>query len=269
MTAPTTTTRDEGGFALLVLIGLVGMASVGILLAVQRFVPPLADVPVRAVAGLERARTLARDAFVADGAFPADLTALAATGGAPADDGWRRDPWASPADLDYAVTATGARTRTRGPDRTLGTADDDTGVALAEPLLRVRQRGRLRLQRALFAASTFCTVPAMSPAERSAMVAALRDYAVARRAWLAADATERTNLTTRLTTATSTVQGLRSLHLCAALPTFLVGPGGLMERLGMPDALCVDGRNAPLVRDDTVGVVAVGWDVTGGTDDDM
>lgn len=268
MSAPAPSRHPEQGFALLILLALMGVAGVGLLVVVERFVPPLADVSTRVTASLDRARATTRDAFVASGAFPADLAALVAAD-THGDDDWTADPWQPASSLDYAVTGPGVRLRSRGPDLTLATTDDVVAVVAAEPLLRLRQRGRLRLLRAVFAASTYCTAPSMSPTSRATMRAALRDYAMARRTWLGADAATRTTLQTRLDDARTTVAALRTANACDPLPTFVVGPGGLMGQLGMPDAIAVDGVGATLLRDATVGVIAAGRDATGGTDDDM
>ncbi len=109
----------------------------------------------------------------------------------------------------------------------------------------------------------------MSAAEEASMVAAMRDYAIARRQWLTADATTRVTLTTQMNTAAATVSALASSHACTPLPPAVTGAGGLMEGLGMPDGKAVDGIGANLISNATVGVLARGADATGGTDDDM
>ena len=99
--------------------------------------------------------------------------------------------------------------------------------------------------------------------------ARVRDYAIARRQWLTADAATRATLTTRMSTAAATVSAIAGAHGCAPLPLAVTGAGGLMEGLGMPDGKAVDGLGAALLLDATVGVLARGSDATGGTDDDM
>lgn len=268
-TRPSSGDDPQRGFALLVLLGVVGFGSVGILLAVQSFLPPLADVPVRAERNLETVDRAARFAFRTGGAFPANLTALIAATHLDGNGDWRIDPWASPTDLDYRRVTAGANVRSRGRDKRLGTADDVAAVVLAEDLVRVRQRARLRLIRAVLSRSQYCSTPSMTPADHDAMRAAMRDQATSRRAWLTADAPTRVSLQATLTASAATIAALRSTHACPPIPNRVVGAGGLMGQLGMPDSRGVDGIGRRLLRDVTIGVVAAGFDRTGGTDDDM
>lgn len=260
---------SQAGFALLVMLALVGIGSVGVLLAVQTFLPPLSDVNARVEANLGVVESAAREAFERSGAFPADLAALATASGLPTDGGWRNDPWGAAQDLDYRLMASGLRIRSRGVDRRLGTADDVQFDVPAEGLVRVRQRARLRLLRALLLRSPFRSAGTMSVGEQASMRTAMHDYAAARREWLTADTAARALLTTRMAAATVTINALVAAHACPALPVALTGAGGLMEQLAVPDTCGVDGLGRALLANAALGVIAAGNDRVGGTNDDM
>lgn len=261
--------NDQAGFALLVLLGIVGVGTMGIVLAVQSFLPPLSDAVGRATANLDTVATAAREAFVRDGAFPGDLDALATASGLRDDGPWRGDPFGHGQDLDYVVTASGLRVRSRGDDRVLGNADDLVVDVPAETGVRVRQRARLRLVRALLVQSAFRAAGSMSAAESTQMRTAMRDYAIARRQWCTATSSERLALTTTMATAAATITALQTVHGLTALPAGVTGAGGLFETLGLDDARAVDGKGQAFLADAVLGVVAVGNDGIGGTDDDM
>lgn len=262
------------GFALLALLGVIGIASVGLLFAVQRFVPPLADVAVRVQSNLDVVEEAARDVFSRTGAFPASIDALASVGGLRADGAWRVDPQGQGNDLSYQVTATGIRVRSRGPDRLLGTADDEVRDVGAEPLVRMRQRATLRLIRSVYlselqgAVDAAIALGALGTSSRSALAAALNEYAAAKREWLKATTLQRATLTVRMTADAAIIDAAQTLAGWST-PSAVTGAGGLMERLGMPDSLAVDGVGRPLQVDARMGVVAAGYDGVGGTDDDM
>ena len=259
----------EAGFALLALMGVIGVTAIGLLLVVQPFVPTLRERATSTDENLRVAVDAAKAAFRSDGAFPADLDALAAAVALDPDGGWRHDPYGSGEDLDLRTVASGLQLRSRGPDGRLGTADDVTFGVSGETALRGRQRMRLRLLRAVFTRSPYRHADTMSPAEEVAMAAAMRDHARARRRWLGADATERASLTDDLAAAEGTITTLRDAHALPALPGAPTGAGGLASMLGVQDWRVVDGRGAALLLDPVLGFVAVGWDGTGGTDDDM
>jgi len=261
--------RDERGFALLALLAVVGVASVGAIVAVQRLVPAASRNVVDTEDRLDTVTRSARFAFRRNGAFPANLNTLATVAGLDTRATWRTDPWMPPNDLNYRVTNTALTVRGRGADRRLNTADDRTVVVATENLVRARQRGRERMIRAVLLRSQYCWSATMSPAACDAMRAAVRDNARARRAWLTADAATRTTLQATLTSTASTVAALRATWSLSAPPTRIVGAGGLMQRLGMPDTRATDGLGRRFVRDVTLGVVATGADRRGGTDDDM
>lgn len=260
----------ECGFALLVLLALIGAGATGILLAVNHFVPVLADTDERLQADLGTLQQAATEAGLRSGAFPADLDAVATVIGLPATGHWRRDPWDPAQDLDYVVAASGLRVRSRGPDRQLNTADDVQVLVADEVLLRPRQRERLRLLRAAFCRELqqqLAAVGAVSPTGAEVRDA-LRDAAAAQRAWQGADTTERAVLAGRLGAAAVVVAAAKTA-VSWVEPVALTGGGGFMERIHAADALAVDGKGQPLLMHTTLGVIAVGDDGVGGTDDDM
>lgn len=260
---------DEPGFALIVLLAVVGIGSVGLLLAVEAYLPTLRERQALSVGNLQTAQAAARTAYRRTGAFPVDLDALSTAAGLDVDGSWRRDPFGHGEALDYARVGADLRLRSRGVDRQLGTADDLVLDVAAETQLRVRQRLRLRVLRAVLLRSSFRLAGSMSAADVVQMRNAMRDYAVAKRRWRTADAATRVTLSTTMADATATVSALASVHALTALPVALTGAGGLMDRLAMEDARAVDGAGAPLLLDPVVGFVAAGADGTGGTDDDM
>lgn len=260
----------DGGFALLVLLIVIGAGATGILLAVNHFVPPLSDISQRVAADLTVVQRAAAEAFGRNGAFPADMNAVAASVGQPATGDWRRDPWDPARDLAYTVTGTGLQIATRGPDRTSGTADDVSFTVLQEPWVRLRQRTRLRLLRASYLAELvrgLAVAGATSPTTAQ-LRAALRDAAAAQREWRTATATQRATLTTRLVAAAAVVAGAKTAASWIE-PAAVTGAGGLMQRIRTSDTLAVDGLGRALQLHTTLGVIAVGSDGTGGTDDDM
>lgn len=259
----------QAGFALLVLLAIIGAGSVGILLAVQSVGNPFAERPQRTERNLAVADQALRVAFRANGAFPASIDALAAAAGLDPDGDWRQDPWFAPNDLDYGNVTGGKRARSRGPDRRLNTADDQSAVVGGESLVRARQRGRLRMIRAVLLRSQYRLSGTMTPTDVAAMRTATRDHAIAQRAWLTADAAARAALATTLTATASTIETMRVTHGMPALPNRVTGGSGLMARLGMPDWKAIDGNGRNMVIDTSLGVRAIGYDRTGGTDDDM
>jgi hypothetical protein len=260
---------DERGFALLAVLSIIAAGSLVLLAAVQRLVPPLAGRARLVDDRLAVCQEAVEIAYRRNGAFPANLTALATPAGLDANGVWRRDPSGFAVDFAYNRNGTRVQLRSRGPDRRLNTADDVIETIPAERPLRTRQRGRLRMLRALLLVSPYRTSGTMTADDRTAMHDAMRDYAIARRRWLGADAATRAVLTTTMQGAATTISGLVASKGCAALPTALRGAGGLMTAIGSTDAAAVDGRGAALVRHTVLGIAAAGNDRTRGTDDDM
>lgn len=257
-----------GGFALLVLLGIVGVGSVGLLLAVNSFVPPLAGRPAQVDAALGVVANAARSAFARAGAFPADLDQLAAIAGLPVAGAWRRDPWGAAQDYDLGIVGGNLRLRSRGPDRRLGTTDDVVVQVVGEDLLRCRQRARLRLLRAVYARTLQDAVDAVGGPAPNGLQAAVRRLSAARRAWFTATPAERAVLGLQMATDTATIAAAQAFAGWT-LPMAVTGAGGLMERIGKPDATAVDGAGRALQLHPALGVIAVGSDRVGGTDDDM
>lgn len=268
LAVPSTRER-QAGFALLVLLGLIGVGSLSVVLALQAFRPPFAERSAAADARLATVQAAARAGFRGTGAFPADLDGIAAAASLPSAGPWRVDPYSAALELDYAISATGVRVRSRGPDRLLGSADDIRCDVATETQLRARQRGRLRLLRAQLLRSPYWLAPSMTASDAASMRTAMRAAAVATRQWFSATASERTALSATLAAAATTVAGLRAVHGLPSLPPALVGAGGLMQALGTSDARAVDGQGAAMRVDALLGVACVGADGTGGTDDDM
>jgi len=107
------------------------------------------------------------------------------------------------------------------------------------------------------------------PSDADQMRVAMRDYWIARRRYLTADAATRTQLQATMTAAAASVAALAAAHGLTALPSNMTGNGGLMQALGMPDSKATDGIGGTFIINATIGVVARGADATGGTDDDM
>jgi type II secretory pathway pseudopilin PulG len=260
---------DQRGFALLVLLAVVGIGSAGVLLAVQGLARFVDDRRPRAEANVAFVAAGAHAAFVATGAFPASLDALAGSRGWQTAGAWRTDPYGAGADVEYRSQTGGRRVRSRGFDGRLGTADDVRVDLAAEEPLRLRQRGTLRLLRARLLASPFRSAATMSTTDRQDLRQRTRDYANARRAFLTAGAAERAVLQATMDAARTAIETLCTAHGCPPLPTRMTGASGLPRRLGLPDSRAVDGLGRRLLPDPAVGFVAAGNDRTGGTDDDM
>jgi hypothetical protein len=260
---------DERGFALLAVLSIIAAGSLVLLAAVQRLVPPLAGRARLVDDRLAVCQEAVEIAYRRDGSFPANLTALATPAGLDANGVWRRDPSGFAVDFAYNRNGTRVQLRSRGPDRRLNTADDVIETIPAERPLRTRQRGRLRLLRALLLVSPYRTSGSMTTADLAAMRTAMRDHAIATRRWLGADAATRTSLATTLTANATTITNLLLANVVTALPTGLTGAGGLLTAIGATDAAGVDGRGMPFYLHPTLGIAAAGNDRTQGTDDDM
>lgn len=259
----------ERGSVMLALVLFTGACGLVATMLIERLVRPATDTVGAAEAALADVTVTARRAFRSAGAFPSNLTNLAAQSGRQSDMLWRQDPWASGLDLDYRIRQRELHLRSRGPDRRLGTADDLLCVVDDEPVVRLRQRARLRILRAVLAASSLRVAWTMSAADKQAMQAAMGDYAAARRSWLTADTAARTALTTRMQDAAAAIEAMRAAHGLPAMPTRLTGGSGLLTALGLPSGRAVDGLRRALDIDPVLGFVARGSDRTRGTDDDM
>lgn len=260
---------EQRGFALLVLLSVIGSAAMAIVLAATAMLPVLSLRAGQTATNVETALLAARLGFLRNGAFPTTLTNAATAAGLDSLGTWRRDPYYAAVDLGYGMSGSSLRVRGRGPDLALGTADDVTYLLPTERHVRLRQRTRLRLLRAVLMASPFRTAPTMTTVERTAMRDAMRDYAIAQREWLGADPLTLAALASRMGTDTTMISTLVATHACTPLPATLTGAGGLASVLGMADTLFVDGLGQPLIAHASLGVVAQGSDLLGGTNDDM
>lgn len=245
-------------------MALVGASSVGLLLVVGRFVPTLADRPQVALANLDTARRSVSEQFLRDGSFPASLAAVQAGAGA-IGDSWANDPYGAGSQLRYVTTPGGVTITSRGVDQRLGSADDVVSDIAAEPLLRVRQRLRLRMVRAVYVAEL---AAAITPSLPNAVQDAVRGFALAQRQWRTASNAERVALQATMDTCT-TALGLLLATASYVVPTAVTGAGGFMSRLGLSDSRAVDGVGRSYALHPVLGVIAVGYDGVGGTDDDM
>jgi hypothetical protein len=268
--APSATRRDAAaGFALLVLLGIIGAGSLAVVLAVQACTPPWSERAKLADDSLATVQSGVRVAFRRNGVLPADLNAVAAATSLATQGRWRFDPFGAAQDLGYTRSATSVLVRSRGVDRTFGTADDVQLTIGKEPLLRDRQRARLRLLRAQLLRSPYRLAGTMSAADRTNMRQAMLAAATARRQWLTATPAERAVLTTTLAASAATLAALQAAHSLPPLPSSLTGTGGLMQQLGTADTRAADGQGAAMRRDTLLGMVCIGADAAGGTDDDM
>lgn len=254
---------------------LVLLAAVGVAVLVSAGLAPgdLGKTRRDRLAGSERIVTAlaaaCEETFRATGAFPANLPALAASGAAASTELVLHDPFGSGAWIDYQVVAGVSATLTgRGPDRTLGTADDLVATAASPRPARAAGRNRLRLLRAAFYNSAYMDDPGMTALERALLRAAMRDWALARRATLHATPAELPGLQAQMTGAESVIDGIRAGYLLPPVPAASTGPGGLMQGLGLPDALSADGHGQVLSTG-VVGVVSDGLDGLADTDDDL
>ena len=264
-----TCSRSEAGFALLVLLAAIGAGSLLLLVAVPQLSPVQTRRTAEAEAHLAETLTAVRTAHLRFGAVPADLDALAAAAGLDPNGAWRLDPFGAAQELGYVVGPNGAELLSRGRDGVLGTPDDLRVLAVGETMRRIRQRGRLRLLRAVLSQSEFRLSPTMLAFDLLGLREALRDAARAKREWLTASAAQRLALGAELSAAGLLLQTLSLLHGLVPLPTVVTGPGGLANRLGMPDDRFTDLCGGTLRLDPVLGVVAPGSDGIGGTDDDM
>lgn len=256
----------EGGFAyvaLLVLTSVVGLVGA---IALDGLVRRATAVPAIAAERLGAVAATAVEQYRLTGVLPANLAALP-SGAANAE--WRQDPWGAGTDLDYRIRQRNLELRSRGPDGRLRTADDTVLVVDDEPLLRLRQRGRLRILRAVLTNSSFRTSVFMPSATRRQMIAAMRQLAIAKRSWYFADAATRATLTTQIAATQQVVVDTSAAFGLLPLPTGLLGGTGLLAALGLPDTRAVDALGRAMAVDPVLGFVARGGDRAGGTDDDM
>jgi type II secretory pathway pseudopilin PulG len=255
--------HDAAGFALLALVVVLAVAAA----ATASFVAGLTFVS-RADAQATAERDVARLARAVDEGLrrgvPAPVDVAGARALLPVDVVPERttlEPW-QPTPLRF-TTSNGLTTLPSvGPDATPGTADDLSIAANVREAQRATTRGRLRVLRARIARSEFAGTVPMSNANRDAFAAALRAFGVAQRSIVHLSGGARASAIAARDAAIATITQQR------AGPTAVVGPGGLCERLGLPDACGVDSAGMPFAMTEA-GPVATGADRIGGTDDDL
>ncbi|MBI5850655.1 MAG: hypothetical protein HZB39_06385 [Planctomycetes bacterium] len=280
----------EGGIvllALLLVIAGIGMVAIAAaestsdeLLGARRSV---AEGRVAAIA------MDARDAWQRNGTLPADLGALAGTCITDPYGRWRFDPFGRGGDLMYRINSnpTGVTVTSCGPDGIAGTADDISFTADLEPGARQHTRGRACALRALYATSRYCDDKRMKGDDRAKLRKAIRSYGAAqRRTRYEEDDDEgddddhkgeddqhhgkkngRKHESERAE-AEDAIESVRKSNGLPELPQRATGPGGLCERLGVPDSRGIDGFGNPF---DVVpaGFRSRGADGKGGTSDDQ
>lgn len=259
------------GFALLALLIAITAASGVFVAGLPFLIRPQTDFAATAQARLERIRAAAQTALIENGSIPANLNALANATTVPADDRWRTDPF-NFADFQYEVSGDPATLTVAsvGLDRSAGTADDLSIELASEPDARTRTRNRLRTIRSKFNRSNYMYDAAMSPADRSSMLANALTYSTTQRAIdFAANTGDRANLIAQRDAARNAILNLRTTYSLPPPPNTVSGPGGLLSALGLPDSLDADGHGTPLIANDAVGCTSAGADRTGGTNDDL
>ena len=137
--------QKESGFALLVLMGLIGVGSVGMLIAVKNMMPDRRERAKDAYESLELTAKAARYAYRRGGTFADSLDNLASQTGLPVDGRWSRDAHDLGQPIRYRVVDQVLQVGSRGPDKEWGTADDVKLSVAMETQRRVKQRLRLRV----------------------------------------------------------------------------------------------------------------------------
>lgn len=263
----TRTTRQRG-FALVVLLIVVAAAGAAVAGYVASRARPELPGKLRAATDAVRMVTDAvEEAYLRGGAFPADLgaalgTASRAYGLAGAD------PYTS-RPLDYQIIGSQpahVRVRSVGPDRVLGTADDIVREVNEQVVGRARTVARLRILRAVYFKSPLCAGTVASPTARTTLLTSMRAYTLAQKQLLYLN--DAPHVTVRNQAATTLTNDLSQILAVALLPVPVTGPGGLLEQLGLPDWLGIDGFGNTFYAS-AVGVSCAGGDRTVGTDDDF
>lgn len=286
---PNDASRDGGMvlLALLLVIAGIGMVAIGAAeSATAELLGARRSVAERRVAAIAMD---ARDAWQRDGALPADLGALADACITDPYGRWRFDPFGRGGDLAYRITSNPTRVTvtSRGPDAIAGTADDISFSADLEPGARQLTRGRACALRALYATSRYCDDERMKGADRVRLREAIRSYGAAQRRTRYEEDEEEDDdddhegkqkkskknkkggkHESDRDDAEDTIDSLRKDYDLPELPQRATGPGGLCERLGVPDSRGIDGFGNPF---DVVpaGFRSRGADGKGGTSDDQ
>jgi len=264
---------SQRGFALLALLGSLGALTLMVVLAAGSMQPASNADGVSLEARLAALQAASLAQFRQTGQVPVALPDP--TWIDPAVDGLavRRDPYGAGADLQVQSVPQGMLIRSCGPDRQFGTVDDVSSLVSLEVGQRQRQRARLRLLRAvaavrLQAAVDQAALAALVPPPEPRVAQAMRELAKLRREDWSGSLAERIVRTARVAEL-DTVLLAHQAYAGWLQPLAVTGAGGLMQRLGLADAIAVDGLGRPLRLHATLGVVAIGNDGIVGTSDDM
>ncbi len=260
---------DEGGYVLVVVVMVVGLATVmGGGLFAERIVPRLAERTLRAERTVASLTLAAHEYHRRHGAFPTDVAALRTSGTANSLDLMTGDPFGQGADVGYSVAAGAVSITSRGEDGQLATSDDLGHVLPAQNAGRPGTRNRLRLLRAAFFMSPYMNDAAMSPTARALLRTALRDASITRRRLTHAAVADLPALQAQIAAAESAITSLLGFYGTPSTPSLATGPGGLLEQLGMPDTLGQDGFGNTLSTA-VVGFASSGSDGVPGNGDDL
>jgi len=261
----------QRGFALVLMMAALAGGGALFVLALGSHAPfrPV-DLEVEARARSERIADAAVAVYLRDGAFPPDLAALTATGLLPLDEEWAVDPHGAGAQLGYALSGSPASLSIRavGPDFQAGTADDIVASRSSSALARARTLRRLGALRVAYLDSDYMA-GTLGASERAQLGDAMRRFARAQRALVFASGAQRSALITERDSAAATVASIRSSNSLPALPSDVLGVGGLLDGVGCPQSLGDDGFGQTFVVHEAVGFLSEGADGVGGTDDDF
>ncbi len=233
----------------------------------------------------------ARDAWQRDGTLPADLGAVADTCITDPYGRWRFDPFGRGGDLTYRIISNPTRVTVTscGPDGIAGTADDISFTADFESGARQITRGRACALRALYSRSRYCDDKRMKGEDRDRLREAIRSYGAAQRRTRYEEDDDQgeedddddhggkqkkdkkkhgRKHESERDEAENAIDSLRHNYGLPDLPKRATGPGGLCERLGVPDSRGIDGFGNPF---DVVsaGFRSRGADGEGGNSDDQ
>jgi hypothetical protein len=211
----------------------------------------------------------AQEAWLRDGGYPASLAALTSQELAPSTELAGQDPFdLAGAGVDYALAGADLALSSRGPDHALGTSDDRIASAFGQTPGRSLSRNRLRVLRALYTTSAYVDDPGVTPPRRAQLLQALRDATVARRHVVYASGAQKAQLQNDVAANEATVSAILAAAGAPAPPASATGPGGLLEAMGLPDPLGVDGFGTTLYVG-VPGFLSAGVDTLEGGDDDL
>lgn len=220
-------------------------------------------------ARLSAMRGTALELYRRDGALPRSLGEIMASDLGPSNLLGGSDPFGPGTDIAWqAAGATTGQLASTGPDARMGTSDDIDVTVDVRAAARARTRTRLRLLREQFLASVYVKTKTATPAQVSALRTAIEEAARLRRQAAGVDGRER-----RAAAASARREESKAATLLRALggpplPDAVEGPGGLLEAMGLPDTLRLDGFGRMLIVT-PAGIGSRGADAKEGTDDDL